>query len=120
MTTQATPIVILPTQLSQMIDKAGINSATPNYHAMYDYIFKTFGDKMPDDQKYWFEQAGQINQFLNNLSGTPSPSAYFIYQMNKESLKAAGLNYSDANIAKISNAIGANVRPKMAVYLHAA
>ncbi len=38
MTTQATPIVILPTQLSDMIKEAGLNSATPNYHEMYNYI----------------------------------------------------------------------------------
>lgn len=82
---------------------------------MYDYIYKTYGAQMDalnadKDQSYWFQQAAQVNEYLNDVNGVdPTPSAYFIQQINIESLKAAGLSSSDHNIARISNAIGERV-----------
>ena len=51
----------------------------PNYHGMYKHIHDTYGSQMPKDQKYWFEQAEQVNEYLNDINGVdPTPSAYFI------------------------------------------
>ena len=49
---------------------------------------------MPQEQRYWFQQAAQINFYLNKIPENPSAvppsqSAYFIQQMNKESLTSA-------------------------------
>jgi Ca2+-binding RTX toxin-like protein len=83
------------------------NGDAPNYAAMYQYIYEQVGDQMPEDQSYWFEQAAKINLYLNNPdSVTPSQSAYFIQQINKEAL---GESASDERIANISNHIGQNV-----------
>ena len=82
----------------------------PNYHGMYKHIHDTYGSQMPKDQKYWFEQAEQVNEYLNDINGVdPTPSAYFIQQINIESLKSAGLDYDPVSIAKISNDIGLRV-----------
>ena len=55
-----------------------------NYPAAYRYIADNFGNQMPAAQKYWFYQAANVNNYINNLaSGTDQMSAYFIYQMNR-------------------------------------
>ncbi|WP_211253596.1 calcium-binding protein [Alkanindiges illinoisensis] len=87
---------------------------------MYSYIYNTFGSKMlidDPDQAYWFQQAADINRYLNYVAHperflspvTPTQSAYFIQQINIESLNLAKLNSSNENIANISNHIAKNV-----------
>lgn len=66
----------------------------PNYAGMYQYIFDTYGSKMGDEQRYWFKEAAQINRYLNDVAKNPnattiSQSAYFIQQINLESLRIA-------------------------------
>lgn len=84
------------------------DGSSPNYAAMYEYIFLQVGDQLPADQAYWFQQAAEINQYVNDVSNgfdlNPKQSAYFIQQMNK----ASG-NSSDDDIANVSNEIGLRV-----------
>lgn len=59
----------------------------PDYAGMYQYIFDKVGSQMPTEQRYWFQQAAKINDYLNNEAlGKPTPnvsqSAYFIQQIN--------------------------------------
>ena len=109
-------ITLTADQLLEMQTKSGLNTLTPNYAVMYQYIFDKVGSQMPTEQLYWFQQAALINQYLNNEAlGTPTPnvsqSAYFIQQINILSLTLAGPGHdaSDTNIALISNTIGKNV-----------
>ncbi len=84
----------------------------PNYAGMYGYIYDTFKDQMPSDQEYWFQQAAEINKYLNDpILENRTPSAYFIQQMNILSLEAAnnGFAPTPANIKLISNTIGEKV-----------
>lgn len=101
-----------------------INNFNPDYAGMYGYIYNTFGSQMlidEPDQAYWFQQAADINRYLNYVAHperysqpiTPTQSAYFIQQINIESLKLAGLipdpSKLDIQIADISNHIAKNV-----------
>ena len=99
-------IQLTATQLAQMQIQYKLNTNKPDYAGMYRYIYDNFHTQMPNAQAYWFEQAAQINRYLNDTSIEPSQSAYFIQQINKESLRLAGppaLSPTDANIALISN-----------------
>jgi len=104
-------ILLTPEQLFKIKEIAEPSEGEPNYADMYLYIFKELGDQMHPDQAYWFEQAAQINLYLNNPGNSvlATHSAYFIQQINKLSLESAGLVASDDKIKIISNAIGANV-----------
>ena len=105
-------IQLTATQLAQMQIQYKLNTNKPDYAGMYRYIYDNFHTQMPNAQAYWFEQAAQINRYLNDTSIEPSQSAYFIQQINKESLRLAGppaLSPTDANIALISNTIAKNV-----------
>lgn len=91
------------------------NNFKTDYAGMYEHIYKTYGAQMDalngnKDQFYWFEQAAQVNEYLNDVDNVPpTPSAYFIQQINIESLKAAGKDYDPVSIARISNLIGERV-----------
>lgn len=49
-----------------MQDSFGLEGSKPNYADMYQYIFDNLKEKMHPDQAYWFEQAAQINRYLND------------------------------------------------------
>lgn len=75
----------------------------PDYAGMYDYIHRELGSQMDTEQAYWFEQAAEINEYLNDVDKVPpTQSAYFIQQINIESLKSAGKPFTEENIARIS------------------
>ncbi|WP_435273850.1 calcium-binding protein [Psychrobium sp. nBUS_13] len=115
-------IKISSAQLAQMIFEFQLNTSLPNYSGFYHYIAEHFGDQLDAVNKkhrYWFEEATDINFYLNDvvdgvLQEEPTQSAYFIQQINKESLKIASRTNpavinSDENIKNISNAIGRNL-----------
>lgn len=93
-----------------------VTQKQPNYAGMYQYIFDTYGSQMKNQQSYWFREAASINSYLNYVAEPhihpytePTQSAYFIQQINKESLRLSGLDYSDKKIQEITNAIAQNV-----------
>lgn len=111
---------LTPLQLQNMQKDFSLDSQDPNnpprYYGMYGYIWDKLHIQMDTEQAYWFEQAAEINQYLNavaipehersaeeaKLAANPSQSAYFIEQINIESLKAAGKPFTEENIARIS------------------
>ena len=83
-------ITLTQTQIKKMQDDFELQSVTPDYAGMYAYIHRIFSSQMLPDQAYWFEQASQVNGYLNGQAGYDvTPSAYFIQQVNKPSLHAA-------------------------------
>lgn len=78
---------------------------------MYDYIATEIKNgritNVPENQRYWFEQAALINQYINNPSaGTDNASAIFIENANILSL---GSRYSVSLNREITNDIAFNV-----------
>lgn len=113
-------ILLTTTQLekiNEFVIPSSLNNFKPNYAGMYQYIFEQVGGQMPDNQKYWFQQAAEINAYLNavaigDTSVLAKPSSYFIQQINKLSLEIrANPNFpaTDANVALISNTIGEKI-----------
>lgn len=47
-------------QFADFISK--FQKTMPAYYQMYQYIYDNFGNQMPQQQRYWFQQAAQINQ----------------------------------------------------------
>ena len=71
-------IALTQKQLTDMQTEFRLNELKPNYAGMYAYIHRTFGSQMLPDQAYWFEQASQVNGYLNGQAGYDvTPSAYF-------------------------------------------
>lgn len=105
-----------PDQIKEMNRDYRLQSDNPDYAGMYGYVFRTFGTQMPQKQRYWFQQAAQINKYLNDYVANPetvppSPSAYFIQQINNESLTIAHGSgaATPQKIQAITNKIGENV-----------
>lgn len=110
----------IPLTAQQIKDIAQyVKKDQPNYAGIYQHIFDTYGSKMSEQQRYWFREAAKINRYLNDVVTKPhlvskdtyqiSQSAYFIQQMNKESLRVARKDSSDTTIQLISNTIAKNV-----------
>ena len=96
-------IILTEDQKKQLKLLVGL-SGVPNYVDAYNYIYITFKDQMPSDQAYWFQQAAEINRYINNPSSeTPTQSGYFIQQVNKISGK------NDGQIKIMTNMIAENV-----------
>ncbi|MDC5467545.1 hypothetical protein NRA61_18565, partial [Acinetobacter baumannii] len=96
-------IILTEDQKKQLKLLVGL-SGVPNYVDAYNYIYINFKDQMPSDQAYWFQQAAEINRYINNPSSeTPTQSGYFIQQVNKISGK------NDSQIKIMTNMIAENV-----------
>jgi hypothetical protein len=68
-------IALTAKQVGDMQTTFQLNGPNPNYAGMYAYIHRTFGSQMSSDQAYWFQQAAQVNGYLNGQAGydvTPS------------------------------------------------
>ena len=95
-------------QLDFIKVRFGLETANPNYAGMYKYIYDTFGQQMKDnnqsDQAYWFQQAADINRYLNNsVEVNVTQSGYFIQQINKLAGK------DNLKIKTMTNLIAQNV-----------
>lgn len=91
-------------KIKEYIIPSELNGFKSDYVGMYAYIHREFKDQMEPEQAYWFQQAAEINRYLNNPTiEIPTQSGYFIQQVNKISGK------TDSEIAEITNQIAKNV-----------
>ena len=73
-------------------------SAVGAYTALYQYIANTFGASLQPDQKFWFNEAAEVNG--NNAS---NPAAYFIRDETSLSVP------NQTTLQQLSNNIGLDV-----------